>query len=92
MVIETSTFSYEDIVNGNVKVILSVVWRMIVSFQVTNDTNSQPQAQEKSALALRKEAKSKLLLWVKDKTNIDVKDCDVRYVHEESIIKIKKKQ
>lgn len=54
---------------------------MIVSFQVTNDTNAAPQgSQEKSALALRKEAKTKLLLWVKQKTNIDVKDCDVRYI------------
>ena len=56
---------------------------MIVSFQVTNDSFSgapQNNQQEKSALALRKEAKSKLLQWVKEKTNIDVKDCDVRFV------------
>jgi len=56
----------QDIMQGNLKVILSVVWRLILTFQVEGEETDETK--EMSAAQRNKAAKLKLLKWCQDTT------------------------
>ena len=68
-----------DIVAGNMKVILAVLWRLIVTFQMSQKAPSS-SGNAPSAAAMKREAKQHLLAWVTSKTGAQVFDCDRRCV------------
>jgi hypothetical protein len=55
-------------------VILAVLWRLIVSFNMSLSQEASTQ----SSVALKREAKARLLAWVQEKTGTIVHDCDRR--------------
>jgi len=56
----------QDIMQGNLKVILSVVWRLILTFQVEGEETDETK--DMSAAQRNKAAKLKLLKWCQDTT------------------------
>ena len=67
------------------KVILSVIWRLVINFQVLQGNDSSSQ----NAAALKREAKAKLLGWVQEKTGEVVHDCDRRFLSIHSLFLLK---
>eukprot|EP01087_Luapelamoeba_hula_P014168 TRINITY_DN410_c0_g1_i1.p1 TRINITY_DN410_c0_g1~~TRINITY_DN410_c0_g1_i1.p1 ORF type:complete len:534 (+),score=148.52 TRINITY_DN410_c0_g1_i1:95-1696(+) len=58
--------SSQDILTGNLKVILGLVWRLILTFQVEGEVDES--SKDKTAAQRNRDAKQKLLKWCQDTT------------------------